>query len=404
MAWLGSWRYSAQMAGSYEVVIVGGGVMGCAVAYFVAADPAFQGRILLLERDPSYAFASTTLSWGGYRQQFSTPENIRMATYSIPFLKSAYQTLAVDGEGPALSLREQGYLFLASEQGEDALRTSHAAQLAEGATVVMLDPDELARRFPWLNVDGIAAGSFGPSNEGWLDPHALLHGFRRKARDLGVTFQVAEVAALEHRDQGITGVRLANGERISAATVVNAAGWRAGALAATADIDLPVGPRKRMTYVFECREDLSGMPLTIDPTGVGTRPEGRQYLGLVSPPEADDPPQSDFELEYSLFEGVVWPTLAHRIPAFEAVKLSRAWAGLYDYNAFDQNAILGPHTEVSGILFCNGFSGHGIQQSPAAGRAVAEWLVHGGPRSLDLSAFRYNRIADRRPIREAAVV
>lgn len=392
------------MAGSYEVVIVGGGVMGCAVAYFVAADPSFQGRILVLERDPSYEFASTPLSWGGYRQQYSTPENIRMAAFSIPFLKSAHQTLAVDGEGPALSLREQGYLFLASEQGESALRDRHAIQMAEGATVTMLNPDELAKRFPWLNVEGIAAGSFGHSNEGWLDPHALLHGFRRKARDLGVTFQVAEVEALERQSQVITGVRLVDGERIAAATVVNAAGWRAGALAATAGIDLPVEPRKRMTYVFDCREDLSGMPLTVDPIGVGTRPEGRQHLGLFSPPETEDPPRADFELDYAWFEEVVWPTLARRIPAFEAIKVTRAWAGLYDYNVLDQNAILGPHPEVSGILFCNGFSGHGIQQSPAAGRAVSEWLVHGAPRSLDLSAFGYNRIADGRPIREAAVV
>ena len=392
------------MAGSYEVVIVGGGVMGCAVAYFVASDPAFQGRILVLERDPSYQFASTSLSWGGVRQQFSTPENIRMAAYSIPFLKSAHHTLAVDGEGPALSFREQGYLFLASEQGEGALRHSHATQLAEGATVEMLAPDELAGRFPWLNVDGIAAATFGHGNEGWLDPHALLHGFRRKARDLGVSFQAAEVAGLERQGQNIAGLRLAGGEGIPAGVVVNAAGWRAGALAAMAKIDLPVEPRKRMTYVFDCREDLGGIPLTIDPSGVVTRPEGRQYLGLVSPPESEDPPCSDFEPEYPLFEEVVWPTLAHRIPAFEAIKLSRAWAGLYDYNAFDQNAILGPHPEVSGILFCNGFSGHGIQQSPAAGRAVAEWLIHGAPRSLDLSAFGYNRIADGRPIREAAIV
>ena len=392
------------MQGSYEVVIVGGGVMGCAVAYFVASDPAFDGRILVLERDPGYAFASTTLSWGGYRQQFSTPENIRMAAFSIPFLKSAHETLAVDGQGPALSLREQGYLFLASEQGVGALRASHDSQVAEGATVEMLDPDQLAGRFPWLNLDGIAAGSFGPRNEGWLDPHALLHGYRRKARSLGVTFQVAEVAALQRRGNRVTGLKLATGAHVSAAMVVNAAGWRAGALAATAAIDLPVEPRKRMTYVFDCRQDLGAMPLTIDPTGVGTRPEGGQHLGLVSPPEADDPPRSDFELEYALFDEVIWPTLAHRIPAFEAIKLSRAWAGLYDYNTFDHNAILGPHPEISGIMFCNGFSGHGIQQSPAAGRAVAEWLIHGAPRSLDLSTFSYNRIAEGRPIREAAVV
>ncbi|MBT3330316.1 MAG: FAD-binding oxidoreductase [Rhodospirillaceae bacterium] len=392
------------MSNNYEVVIAGGGVMGCAVAYFLAADPGFVGRILVLERDPTYEFASTTLSWGGIRQQFSTPENIRMAAFNIPFLKSAHETLAVAGEGPALSLREQGYLFLASARGEASLRDVHAIQKSEGATVEMLDPGQLASRFPWLNLDGIAAGSFGYENEGWLDPYALLQGFRSKARSLGVEFRIAEVAALERQGKAVVGVSLTDGETIAAGWVVNAAGWRAGALAATADIQLPVEARKRMTYVFDCREDLSSMPLTIDPTGVGTRPEGQQHMGLVSPPEAEDGPGTDFELEYDLFENVIWPTLANRIPAFEAIKLSRAWAGMYDYNTFDQNAILGPHPEIDRILFCNGFSGHGIQQSPAAGRAVAEWLIHGTSRSLDLSAFGYERIAENRPIYEAAVV
>lgn len=397
-------RYGALMSKGYEVIIAGGGVMGCAIAYFLASDPDFTGRILVLERDPTYEFASTTLSWGGIRQQFSTPENIRMAAFNIPFLKSAHETLAVDGEGPALSIREQGYLFLASAMGEGPLRAVHDLQIAEGATVEMLDPDQLARRFPWLNLDGIAAGSFGYENEGWLDPYALLQGFRAKARSLGVEFQVREVEAFERRGKSVVGVLLTNGERIGAGWVVNAAGWQAGALAATADIELPVEARKRMTYVFDCREDLGDMPLTIDPTGVGTRPEGRQHMGIVSPSAADDGPGTDFDLEYDLFEDVIWPTLAHRIPAFEAIKLSRAWAGMYDYNTFDQNAILGPHPEIDRILFCNGFSGHGIQQSPSAGRAVAEWLIHGTPRSLDLSAFSYDRIAENRPIYEAAIV
>ncbi|MDP6346716.1 MAG: FAD-binding oxidoreductase, partial [Alphaproteobacteria bacterium] len=117
-----------------------------------------------------------------------------------------------------------------------------------------------------------------------------------------------------------------------------------------------------------------------------------------------DPDCDDFELDYQLFDEVVWPTLAHRVPAFEAIKLSGAWAGLYDYNTFDQNAILGGHPDVAGILFCNGFSGHGIQQSPAVGRATAELIVHGGYRGLDLSAFDYARIPAGRPLREAAVV
>ncbi len=392
------------MSKTYDVILAGGGIMGCSTAYFIMADEAFDGRVLVLERDPTYEFASTPLSWGVVRQQFSTPENIRMAAFNIPFVKSAQETLAVDGDGPALSYREQGVLFLASEQGADVLHASHEAQMAEGAKVEMLTPDDLGARFPWLNLDGIVTASFGYENDGWIDPYALLQGFRRKARDLGAEFRTAEVAALERQGQAVTGVRLADGEILAAGTVINTAGWRAGALSATADIHLPVEPRKRMSYVFDCRTEIPDMPLVVDPTGAGSRPEGRQYLGMISPPEGEDASRSDFDLEYEPFEEVVWPTLAHRIPAFEEIKLSRAWAGLYDYNTFDHNAILGPHPEISGILFCNGFSGHGIQQSPSAGRAVSEWLIHGGPRSLDLTAFGYDRIALNQPIREAAVV
>jgi glycine/D-amino acid oxidase-like deaminating enzyme len=159
-----------------------------------------------------------------------------------------------------------------------------------------------------------------------------------------------------------------------------------------------------MTYVFDCRADLGMAPLTIDVTGVAFRPEGRQYLAIVSPPAARDPDTEDLEPEYGLFEETIWPALAARVPAFEAIKLTSAWAGLYDYNSFDQNAIIGPHPELGGLLFCNGFSGHGLQQAPAAGRAVAELIVHGAYRSLDLSALGFDRIPADRPLREANVV
>jgi len=191
---------------------------------------------------------------------------------------------------------------------------------------------------------------------------------------------------------------------VTCAGVINAAGPWAGALAAMAGLSLPVRPRKRMTFVFDCRTDLSHAPLTIDPTGVAFRPESGRYLGLVSPPEAQDRDGDDLELDYDLFESVIWPALAHRVPAFEAVKLTNAWAGLYDFNTFDQNAIIGAHPELAGFWLCNGFSGHGIQQSPAAGRAIAELIVHGGFQSLDLSAFSYQRIIEGKPYRETNIV
>jgi hypothetical protein len=226
-----------------------------------------------------------------------------------------------------------------------------------------------------------------------------MHGFRRKARALGVEYRHDEVVSVEVNGGRIAGLGLRKAGALACGTLVNAAGPRAGALAALAGAELPVGPRKRMTYVFDCRAALPPLPLIIDVTGVACRPEGGQYLAIVSPPEHRDRVCEDFELEYDSFETVIWPALAHRVPAFEAIKLVRAWACHYDYNSFDQNAVLGPHPEIAGLLFCNGFSGHGVQQAPAAGRATAEWIVHGGFRSLDLSALLYARIAEGRPVR-----
>ena len=395
---------SSAMDKSYDVVIVGGGVMGSAVAYFLGADPAFSGSVLVVERDPTYEFCSTTRSWGGVRQQFSTAENVAMSVFNLDFVRRAHEILAVDGDGPALSFRENGYLFLADEAGLPHFEGLQPMQVEQGADIAILDPAALAARFPWLNLEGIAGGSFGLSNEGWIDPYALLMGFRRKARALGATYEQDEVTRILREGSRVTGVELAGAGHIAAGTVVLCAGWHAGRLAATADIDLPVGPKKRMTYVFDARTAIPAMPLTIDVTGLACRPEGAQYMSILSPPADRDPDRDDFELDYDDFEETHWPILAHRIPAFEAIKLGRAWAGHYDYNRFDHNAILGPHHEVGGILFCNGFSGHGIQQSPAAGRATAELIVHGRYVSLDLSTFGYARIPEGRPIREAAVV
>ena len=392
------------MTQRYDVAIAGGAVMGSAVAYFLAADADFDGSIAVVERDPGYEACATTRSWGGIRQQFSTPENVKMSLYGAQFVRRAGELLEVDGERPDLGFKERGYLFLASPAGLPVIERNCAMQRDLGAAVAVLEPAELAERFPWLNLDGLAGAGCGLANEGWFDPDALLHGFRRKARALGVTYVKDEVVSVEVSRGRVTGLGLRAGGRLDCATLVNAAGPQAGALAALAGAALPVGPRKRMTYVFDCRAALPPLPLVIDVSGVAFRPEGAQYLAIVSPPQGQDFERDDFELEYGAFEEVIWPTLARRVPAFEAIKLTGAWAGHYDYNAFDQNAILGPHPEIEGLMFCNGFSGHGVQQSPAAGRAVAELIVHGRFRSLDLTKLLYARIAEGRPVQEENVV
>ena len=391
---------------SYDVAIVGGAVMGSAVAYFLAADPDFDGSVVVIERDPGYGNCTTARSWGGVRQQFSTAENIEMSRFAVDFFRRAGELLDVEGEAPALAFREDGYLFLAGPAGLSVLEANVTLQRELGAGTELLSPAALEARFPWLSGEGIAAGAFGPSNEGWLDPNALLHGFRRKARSLGVRYLEDEAVGIGIAAGRIEAIGLRGGGRIACGALVNAAGPQAGALAALAGVELPVRPRKRTTFVFDCRERLPAMPLTIDVSGIACRPEGAQYLAIVSPPEEQDRDSdgADMEPDYAPFEEVIWPTLAKRIPAFEAIKLSRAWACHYDYNAFDRNAVLGPHPEISNLMFCNGFSGHGLQQSPAAGRAIAELIVHGEYRSLDLSNLSYARIAEGRPLKETNVV
>jgi len=387
-----------------DVAIVGGGVIGSAIAYFLAADSGFRGSVAVIEKDPTYETAATPRSAGGIRQQFSTPENIQMSAFGARFVKSVGEYLSVDGEAAQLPFVEWGYLFLATPAGLEVLQRNHGQQAALGANVALLASGELQERFPWLNVEDLAAGCYGLANEGWTDPYGLLQAFRRKARALGVAYLADEVVDVKRAGSRVTGVTLRGGGPLACGAVVNAAGYHAHKLAAAAGIELPIRPRKRIVYVFDCRDKPAKAPLLIDPTGVWCRPEGANYIGGISPAEAEDPDCTDFEIDYRLYEDVVWPTLAHRIPAFEAIKLVRAWAGHYDYNTLDQNAILGPHPEVGNFYFANGFSGHGLQQSPAVGRATAEHIIHGGYRSIDLTRFGYGRVLRNEPIFELNVV
>ena len=387
-----------------DVLIAGGGVMGSATACFLALDPAFDGRVLVVERDPSYADCATTRSLGGLRQQFSTPENIAMSLFGLHFVRNVADWLAVDGEVPQLSFHEHGYLFLATEARRAVLEANHAVQRDAGADVELLEPGPLADRFPWLNVDDLSGASFGRSGEGWIDPYALLQGFRRKARSLGVEYVEDTVTGIQRDGPRITGVTLAGRGRVPCGLLVNAAGPQAGWLAALAGVDLPVRPRKRHVFVFACRESIPRCPLVIDPSGVYFRPEGANFLTGTSPPADRDPDSDDLELDHDNFEHELWPVLAARVPAFEAIKPQGGWAGHYDFNTVDHNAIIGRHPEVANLYLVNGFSGHGLQQSPAAGRALAELIAHGAFRSIDLTRFRYERFAEKDLVVEQAVV
>lgn len=386
----------------YDVVIVGGAIVGSSLAWFLREE-GFSGRIALIERDPSFAHSATTLSCASIRQQFSVPENIRLSRFTLSLFRRLGEEF---GPGADIGFREKGYLILASDAGLPILKASHATQLAEGADIVLEDSAALSRRFPWLSTEGIAAGAWGRSGEGWFDAHAMLTLFRRALRDRDIDLVTGEVNGIARRENKVTAVTLLDGRRLEAGAIVNAAGPNAGVIADMAGVPLPVEPRKRTVFVFEAMESFPDMPLIVDPSGIYVRPEGAVYITGGAEPEATDGPADahDFEPDWPLFEDTIWPLLASRIPAFEAIKATRAWAGHYDYNTFDQNGVVGPHPEVSNLLFANGFSGHGLQQAPAVGKGLAELLVHGAYRTVDCSGFGYERLRTGRPFLELNVI
>ena len=389
-----------------DILIAGGGVVGSSTAYFLTADPGFRGRVLVVEKDATYGEAATARSAGGIRQQFSTPENIRMSQFGAAFVKNVAEHLSLPGERAQLPFVEQGYLFLATPAGLPVLQRNHTTQIGLGADIVLLDAAGLRRQFPWLNTEDLAGGTFGRSNEGWTDPYSLLQAFRRKAIAQGAVYLQDEVVGLRRDRDRIASVELAKGGTVAIGSLVNSAGINAARVAGWAGFELPVRPRKRFVYVFDCRDSaaIQKGPLLIDPNGVYFRPEGASFICGVSPPEDQDPDCTDLEVEYGLFEDTVWPTLAQRVPAFEAIKLVRAWAGHYDYNTLDQNLIIGRGPGLANFYMANGLSGHGLQQSPAIGRALSELILGGAYKSIDLTRFGYERVAKNQPLAELNVV
>lgn len=391
---------------SYDVVIIGGAIMGSASAWFLASNPDFDGSILVVERDPSFAQCSTAHTNSCIRQQFSTALNVQISQFAAQFIKTLRDQLG-DPRIPDLAIQNFGYLYLADTQASaDHLRAVHKIQTAAGAATRLLTRDEIAQSYPFYQLDDIALGSINTVDEGYWDGGAVFDWLRRCARDLGVEYIKGDVSAMTRSGDRIDSVALANGTQITCGQVVNATGPRAARTAAMAGIDLPVEPRKRFTWVVSAEDPLPcDLPLTIDPSGVHMRQDGPQTYMIGAKPDPDpavDP--NDFAMDHSLWENHVWPIVATRIPQFERLKIVTEWAGHYAFNTLDQNAVLGPHPEVSNFHFINGFSGHGLQQAPAMGRGLSELITCGAYRSLDLSEFHYARITRNEPIREDAVI
>lgn len=427
-----------------DILIVGGGIMGSSIAYWLKQRALDGLRVVVLERDTTvktdnfnsleYRMASTVLSCGGIRQQFSLPENIRLSLFGAEFVRNIKQYLTVEGEDPPEVLfTPGGYLFLASEKGGDILLNNAKVQKENGAKNEILTPAKLKSKFPWLNTDGIVLGCHGLENEGWIDPWSLLNAFKKKAISLGTEYVVGETDSFDFEvlpDTSVEGqpgeyyqpyrlnVKTADGQvrSIRFAILIIAAGAYSGEVAKLAGIGngkgylaapVPVEPRKRYVYSIHT-PDSPGLitPVTIDPSGTYFRRDGLcgNYICGLSPNSDEEPIADNLDVDHDYFDQVVWPILANRVPAFEAVKVKSAWAGYYDYNYFDENGIIGPHPGYINTYLATGFSGHGLQQAAAVGRAMMELIIEGHYETLDLTRMHIERLYHQERLLETNIV
>jgi len=390
---------------SYDVIIVGGAMIGSSVAWWTMRNSDFTGRILVVERDPTYQFASTTHTNSCIRQQFGTRINILISQFGVEFINE-FRAFMNDAEAPEISINCHGYLYLADSLAfAKVLKTNQKLQASLGAGTRIMNRDQIAAAYPFFNLDDIVLGSHNPVDEGYFDGGTIFEWFRKKSREMGAEFIRNEVTVITRHGNRVTGVVLASGEKICTDTIVNASGPRANATAQMAKLHVPVEPRRRFTFVFDAAEKLPGyLPLTIDPAGVHMRSDGQYYVAGCPPDDDRAADYDDFTMDHEIWEGKIWPIIANRVPAFERVKVINSWVGHYAYNTLDQNAVVGPHPEVGNFIFANGFSGHGLQQSPAVGRGISELIIYGGYRNLNLSPLGYERIAANRPLVERAII
>ncbi len=394
---------------SYDIVIVGGAIMGSSAAWFLSEDTDFDGTVLVIEKDPSYQFSSTMHTNSCMRQQFSAKLNVQISQFAADFVKNLRRYMNNDDRVPDLKIHSFGYMYLAdTEAFATVLRENRITQNAAGAATELLTPQQIKAAYPFYTVDDIVLGSINLVDEGFWDGTAVFDWWRKSARERGVEYVTNEVVAMTKSASGarVESVTLISGEVIACGKVLNASGPRAIETAKMAGLSVPVEPRKRFSWIFSAETPLDqDLPLTIDPSGVHVRENGGGTYqcgahSAIDPAVAYD----DFDMDHSLWQDHVWPILAARIPQFEAIKVTSEWAGHYAYNTFDQNAIMGPHTVVENFYFLNGFSGHGLQQAPAMGRGTAEIMVHGTYKTLDMTPFHYDRIAQNRPLVETAII
>ncbi|KAK1145261.1 hypothetical protein N8T08_004414 [Aspergillus melleus] len=392
----------------YDVVIVGGATSGSSIAWHLVANPDFKGSVLVVERDPSLRYSATKASNNCMRQQFATAINVQIAQYAAEFVKRFGNEFPPDACVPDTPIRSFGYLYLSdSERFTEVLKKDQELQASCGAGTQIISRAEVMGRYPFFFTDDIDAGSLNLVDEGAFNALGMVEWLRRTAREKGVEYISNEVVGVDVQKDQVQSIELQSGQRITVGKLVNAAGTRAAAVSRLGGIDLPIEARRRYTYIFEVDEPLpQDLPLTIDPSGVHLRSYGAKDYLVGCPPIGPDTAVdvNDFSFAENAWEEKVLPVITRRVPRFASARVTNSWMGHYEFNTFDHNAIVGPHSQVSNLFFCVGFSGHGSQQAPACGRGVAELVVYGGFKTLDLSVLSHKRIVENRPLTERAVI
>ncbi|MCP4727497.1 MAG: FAD-binding oxidoreductase [bacterium] len=385
---------------TYDIILIGGGAIGSSIAcHLIEKDKNL--KIAVIEKDPTYEKASSSLSLANIRIQFSLKENILISKYGLEVIKSFDEDMTVGDKRPLIAYKPEGNLFLVDEKDAELAHDGIDFQKSLDCKVAWLTPDEIRKKFPLFQPDKYSGATFGPE-DGHFDAYSMLSGYRNKAKSSGVEYITDEVTCIDHHAGSVTGIRLASGETMISELIINCAGAWSADIAETAGIKIPVYPVKRQVFVIDTKiKPEAPLPLTILPSGFYLRTEGSYILAGKS--LEDDARGFDFNVENDRFFDILWQELVDFVPAFEELKLLRGWAGLYAVNMLDKNAFIGEWPDLKGFHLSCGFSGHGLQQAPAVGRYVAEIIFNEEP-FLDLSIFNPERLIENKPILEKGIV
>ena len=386
---------------NYDIVIIGGGIIGSSVAYHLARDGR-AGTIAVIERDMTYSEAATPRGSGGIRQLFSLPENIEMARYGLDFYKKFDQTMSSKGDQISISFRRQGYLFVSDAGNEKVMEQNFHNQQKMGVKAQLLDNTNLEQLFPSIYNNDVKLAVYSP-DDAWIDAYSALNGFKSKARELGVTYVSEEISSANIQNKKIKSLKCEEGPTVRGEVFILATGAWSGEIAKYFDVNIPVEPMSRESYFFRCDKEIEPLPFIKTETDLAFRPEGNGFTGGM--PDWSVKGGWNWELSPTRFEDTVWPSLAHRIPAMKTIKLERSWRGHYARNNLDYNAIIGPWAaNPHSLLLATGFSGHGIMHAPATGLAISELFLEGRYKTIDLTRFGTERVLAEKPYRESGIV